>query len=243
MESAYDLKISAVQPGSGAEAVGIKAGDQFLSINGRIIRSAGTLWEAQQEPASAQGWKLVVLRGGSQVTLDAPAGKTLTEHLTGVALDVDWTLVHHTPFQQFGASIKMTFETLIGLLHPRGDISLSNMSGPIGIGRGFWAAAKSDFPIRFGLWFAVLVNINLAIFNLLPIPVLDGGHMLFATISRLRRRALPESFIMTTQSAFMVLLFGMIIYVSFFDSRRWVRDAREESRATEQREAAPADKK
>jgi len=74
------------------------------------------------------------------------------------------------------------------------------------------------------LMFTILVNINLAILNLLPIPVLDGGQMLFATIGRLRGRALPINFILTTQSVFMVLLFSMILYVSFFDVRRWARD-------------------
>ena len=74
--------------------------------------------------------------------------------------------------------------------------------------------------------FTILVNVNLAIFNLLPMPVLDGGQMLFATIGRLRGRALPLNFIMTAQSVFMVLLLSMIVYVSFFDVRRWARDAR-----------------
>jgi regulator of sigma E protease len=72
------------------------------------------------------------------------------------------------------------------------------------------------------------VNINLAVFNLLPIPVLDGGHMLFATIGKLRGRPLPHEFIAAAQSVFMVLLFSMIIYVTFFDVRRWNREARPE---------------
>jgi len=54
--------------------------------------------------------------------------------------------------------------------------------------------------------------------------VLDGGQMLFATIAKLRGRALPMNFIMATQSTFVILLFSMILYVSFFDVRRIVRD-------------------
>jgi regulator of sigma E protease len=103
-------------------------------------------------------------------------------------------------------------------------------------------AAQAD--IRYVLWFTILVNVNLAIFNLLPIPVLDGGHMLFATIGKLRGRALPPEFIATTQSVFMVILFSMMIYVSFFDVRRWSRDAasdRPKPAATEP-VAAPAAK-
>ena len=87
-------------------------------------------------------------------------------------------------------------------------------------------AAQSD--IRYVIWITILVNINLAVFNLLPIPVLDGGHMLFATLGKLRGRALPNEFIATAQSVVMVLLFSMVIYVTFFDVRRWNRETRPE---------------
>jgi regulator of sigma E protease len=133
----------------------------------------------------------------------------------------------------------MTFRVLAGLINPQSDLGVSKLSGPVGIVRIFRATAQSD--IRLVLWFTILVNVNLAIFNLLPVPVLDGGHMLFATIGRLRGRALPASFIMTTQSVFIVLLFSLILYVSFFDVRRLVRDARSE-RAEAQQQAVPAAK-
>jgi regulator of sigma E protease len=130
---------------------------------------------------------------------------------------------------------------LWSLIHPRGDVTLSNLSGPIGIGLGFWRAAQSEYPVRFAIWFAVLLNLNLAIFNLLPVPVLDGGEMVFATIGRLRRRALPADFIMTTRGVFIVLLFSMIFYVSFFDVKRIVRDARD-VQAESHEQAAPDQK-
>ncbi|HEX2861576.1 MAG TPA: site-2 protease family protein, partial [Lacunisphaera sp.] len=101
----------------------------------------------------------------------------------------------------------------------------------------YWDASEAG--IRYVLWIAILVNVNLAIFNLLPIPVLDGGHMLFATIGRLRGRALPVNFIAATQSVFIILLFTMILYVSVFDVRRIARDVRTESQAKEA--AKPAD--
>ena len=84
----------------------------------------------------------------------------------------------------------------------------------------------------------MLLNLNLAIFNLLPIPVLDGGQMVFATIARLRSRALPANFIMTAQGVFMVLLLSLILYVSVFDVKRWVRENRAE-RAETRQQAAP----
>ena len=136
-----------------------------------------------------------------------------------------------------------TFRTLWSLVSPKGDLSFSNLSGPIGIGRGFWNAGQSDFPLRYALWFAILINVNLAIFNLLPIPVLDGGHILLATIARLRGRPLPANFILTTQSAFMVLLLMMVLYVTVFgDIRRLVNDFKADAPAKEATKPAPAGK-
>ena len=127
----------------------------------------------------------------------------------------------------------MTVRTLWSLINPNSDIGFNKLAGPVGIFRIFHSAA--EVGIRAVLMFTILININLAVFNLLPIPVLDGGQMLFATLGKLRGRALPAQFVMTAQSVFMVLLFSMIIYVSFFDVRRLVRDvnpARAEAPAT-----------
>ena len=95
---------------------------------------------------------------------------------------------------------------------------------------------QAQWDFRRALWFVILVNVNLAIFNLLPVPVLDGGQILFATIGRIRRRELPANFIIATQSAFMVLILSLILYVSFFDVQRWARDVK----ADRAEAAAPA---
>jgi regulator of sigma E protease len=64
----------------------------------------------------------------------------------------------------------------------------------------------------------------------MPIPVLDGGHIVFATIAKLRSNALPINLIVRIQTVFVVLLFSMIIYVGVFDSLRWKGDHDEEHR-------------
>ena len=129
----------------------------------------------------------------------------------------------------------MTLRTFSSLLNRDSDVGISKLSGPIGIARVFHLTAQSD--VRLVLWFTILVNVNLAIFNLMPLPVLDGGHMLFATIGRLRGRALPAGFIQNVQTTFVVVLMTMMVYVTFFDVRRIVRD-----RAPEVKEAAAATK-
>ena len=81
----------------------------------------------------------------------------------------------------------------------------------------------------------VLININLAIFNLLPIPVLDGGHILFATISKIKKEALPPNLVASIQGGFMLLLFSLMIYVTFFDVNRWISDSSDSREYVEQR--------
>ena len=95
--------------------------------------------------------------------------------------------------------------TLTGLVSPKSDVKLRNMSGPVGIVNHLSIFAKIGFMKL--LWFVVFINVNLAILNLLPIPVLDGGHMLFATIEKVRGQPLPFSLVERSQMIFVVLLF------------------------------------
>ena len=65
-----------------------------------------------------------------------------------------------------------------------------------------------------------MLNINLAILNMLPIPVLDGGHIMMAMLERIRRRPLEVRFVEYTTTAFAVLLISFMVYVTFFDIKR-----------------------
>jgi regulator of sigma E protease len=233
----YELVVHDVAPGSLAATAGFKPADRFVSVNNIPVLNFQTYFE-QLTAHPEQELGAVVQRNGTQVTLTIPArAKQETPGDIGLELTVDSSLVYPTPFEQVGANVEKTYRTFASLLNPHSDVGISKLSGPVGIARVFHMAAQSD--IRYVLWFTILVNVNLAIFNLLPIPVLDGGHMAFATLSKLRGRALPAEFIATAQSVFMVLLFSMIIYVTFFDVRRWSRDAgAERSERTEK--TAPA---
>ena len=220
--AAYELIVHAVEPNSAGAELGLQPGDRLLAMDDTHILNIQTYADhltAYQNREVA----VHILREGEDLVLTLPARPDAEQPADlGLNLTTDSKLVYPTPFKQFGDHVGMTFRTLGSLINPQSDIGISKLSGPVGIIRVFHMGAQAD--IRLVLWFTILVNINLAIFNLLPIPVLDGGHMLFATISRLRGRALPSNFIMTTQSVFMMLLLTMILYVSFFDVRRLVRD-------------------
>ena len=238
VSSAHEVIVEKIDPGSPAEVWGLRPGDRFQSVDGVPVTGIEALSEhLAQHPR--QGFTLVVKRDGQNVPLAAPTRAPTAAHaFSGVEFTTNYRLLYQTPWSLCSQIVNTTFRTLWSLILPRGDVALSNLSGPIGIGLGFWRAAQSDYPVRFAIWFAVLLNLNLAIFNLLPIPVLDGGHMVFATIGRIRSRALPANFVAAAQGVFVVLLLSLMLYVSYFDVRRIVRENRADRPETP--ESAPS---
>lgn len=226
---AYTPIVASVPETSFAQTIGLRPGDRLLELNGQRLLNMATVLDAMQEHP-ARAFTLTVERGTERLELKVPADRPKdTPAWFGAVYRTSYGLKHTNPVAQISNQVVMTVRTLWSLVHPHSDIGISKLSGPIGIGKIYWDASEAG--IRYVLWIAILVNVNLAIFNLLPIPVLDGGHMLFATIARLRGKALPVNFIAATQSVFIVLLFTMIIYVSVFDVRRIARDVRTETQA------------
>ena len=228
-----ELQIAEVSTDSLGAKTGLQVGDLVRRIDETTITSFATyaaVLEARPEVAST----LVVERAGADVTLTIPPRPDAARATElGLGFDPGLVLIHPTPWKQVSDTARMTARTFWSLVNRDSDIGISKLSGPIGIARVFHITAQAD--IRYVLWFTILVNVNLAIFNLLPLPVLDGGHMLFATIGRLRGRALPATFIQNVQGAFVVALLSMMLYVSFFDVRRIARSGREDNPS-----AAPA---
>jgi regulator of sigma E protease len=234
--------VASVPDKSYAQTLGLQVGDRLTQLDGAPLFHLVAISELMQEK-EPRAFTLTVLRGEAPVSITVPANRPKdTPAWFGAGYRSKFGLKYVNPFDQIANQISMTWRTLGSLIHPKSDIGISKLSGPIGIGKIYWDATEAG--IRYVLWIAILVNVNLAIFNLLPIPVLDGGHMLFATIGKLRGRALPMNFIAATQSVFIILLFSMILYVSVFDVRRIARDvkaeAKEKAAAAEQKKAEPA---
>lgn len=229
---AYTPIVATVPEKSFARTLGLQVDDELKALNGTPLLNLVPLMDLMQAK-TPEAFTLTVLRAGRTIELTVPAARPKdSTTLFDAGFRTNFGLVHTNPVEQVASQIRMTLRVFISLIQPKSDIGISKLSGPVGIGRIYWDASKAG--IRYVLWMAILVNVNLAIFNLLPIPVLDGGHMLFATIGKLRGRALPVNFIATAQSVFIVLLFSMMLYVTVFgDIRRWARDIKADSQARE----------
>jgi regulator of sigma E protease len=234
----FELLVHAAPPESVGAKAGFKADDEILRLDGTPIRN-DTAFRSYLESRSSQPIQAVVRRAGQETTLTIPARPDAKPNSQlGLTFRTGFRIVHISPFEQIADVARWTVRTFKSLVSPSSDVGLDKMSGPVGIARILHSAA--EVGMRAVLMMTILLNVNLAIFNLLPLPVLDGGQMLFATLAKLRGRPLPVNFIAATQSAFLVLLLSMVAYVTFFsDVPRWIRQNREE-RAAEA--AAPAKK-
>lgn len=213
-----------------AQEAGVKPGDVLVEIDGQPVHSQLQVQSYIQEHPD-QAIEFTFERDGKErvvsmtpVMREIREGEKIAD--VGFLAAGQRVIVHPNPVDQISDVVGMTFGVLGALLNPASDLGPRHLSGPAGIARFFHAASSIDW--RLAVWVAVLVNINLAILNLLPIPVLDGGHMVYATIAKLRGKPLPANFIAATQTLFVLLLFGFMIYVSVFDITRWVRDSSQE---------------
>jgi len=230
---AEPLVVGATIANSPAARADILKGDRIVKVEGQTFYSR---WQLEDHIARNAGKdvRYTIEREGKtlefalrpvEVVYTSDGQKTTS---VGIGYETAMLLIHPGPVEQIREQFVQMYRVLSALINPQSDLGIGQMNGPPGIVRVLFATSQID--IRITIWVTILININLAVFNLLPIPVLDGGHMLFATLGKLRGRALPARFIAASQSAFMILLFSLMIFVSFRDVGRWFRDTREDDR-------------
>ena len=145
------------------------------------------------------------------------------------------------PWELIGEVWDQMVGTFSALAHSRQTgVGAKDLSGPVGILAVLAAHVNTDY--RLALKFLVLLNINLAVLNLLPIPVLDGGHIVMAILEKIRRRPLSLRVQEITTTAFAVMLFSFMLYVTVFDLKRIPLFSHmfKQEKSIEQRDAAPA---
>ena len=202
--------------------------DRIVAVNGGVIQS---LQDVEDAFKAVRGpvLELTIGRNGGTQTLPIVFSKItaeetppITQPMVGFRIARETIITHVNPIDQFKQQIDSTVRVLQALLSPNSNIGLGHLSGPIGIVRQLSFVSGIDY--RLGISFLILLNVNLGILNLLPIPILDGGHILFALIGKIRRKALPIRLVASIQGVFMILLLSLMMYVIFKDGVRWFGD-------------------
>lgn len=195
-----------------AYLAGIRRQDKVLLVNGR---DCPTLEELKKVLAANKG-KIVAVeveRNGERLKF-AVMNKYETYQ---IGIHFARYKVFRTPYQQFYDVISETFKTLKGLVS--GAVPPAGLSGPIGIGQGIYMTFKHG-GLTAGLAFVFMINISLAIFNLLPIPVLDGGHIFLAVGELVSRRKVPAKVLIPIQTVFVLFFITLMFYVTTKDIGR-----------------------
>ena len=218
-------EIGSVVPDGPAAAAGMKAGDVVTSVGGRPVST----WSEMQTEVQIAGGRetpFTVMREGAEETLKiVPRRDDVTGAWLILALSVTNTtgaaawMPDRSPLKQLAWDAGSIFRVLKGLVTPKeAKTTSAALGGPVMIAEGLYRQVRRD-PWD-GLGFLRFLNVNLAILNLLPIPVLDGGLILFSLIALVFRRRIPDVVVKHVTMAFMVLLLGLMGLLIVRDSWR-----------------------
>ena len=131
---------------------------------------------------------------------------------------VDTRIVHPNPITQCSDSVRMMVATIKALVSPKSSVGIDQLSSPIGIAKAkFDLLSTDENGWRRLLVFLVLINVNLAIFNMLPFPVLDGGHTTLALLEIIARRPVKARVLEYVQSGCALLLISLFLYITSKD--------------------------
>ncbi|MEK7684583.1 MAG: RIP metalloprotease RseP [Verrucomicrobiota bacterium] len=219
-------EILEVQSDGAAEKAGLKAKDVILSFASVPIASREQLIDLIKKRAG-QPSEIRVERSQEKLTLTVTPRSDPTTKVGRIGVVLGNNSINRyelqrpgpSPWKQIEDACSIMFNTMAALRHHKETgVGAKDLSGPIGILAMLAAWVNTDY--RLALNFLVILNVNLAVLNLLPVPVLDGGHILLAMIERIRRRPLSARLQEYATTAFAFLLISFILYVSFHDLKR-----------------------
>jgi regulator of sigma E protease len=221
---AEEAVIDEVEIGYPAEKAGLQVGDKIIGMNGKPVAAWGQLVDAVRN-SNGMPVEFVAQRGSQQVPIVMTPVKGMDTDgqmvwQIGVFPRLEQVYEHQGPFTSVGDAIGATGRTgeqildvLTGLFV--GKVSVRDLAGPVGIARVSGQAAQRG-PMTL-LELTAAISLNLGILNLLPIPILDGGHVLLLLIEGGMRRDLSLAFKERFVQVGLVFLLGIFAFVMYSD--------------------------
>ena len=221
-----------VDPSGTMAETGIQRKDIIIEINGKPATAAllkeleesspgGTLSLKIQRPSILFG----LIQQGEQITLEVPVDSV---RAIGVGLQTRMVIKEVAASQVIPEGLResykalaLTLQTIKGLV--QGKVSPKDLGGPVMIARVTVQAA--DMGMFWLLNIMAFISVNLCVFNLLPLPVLDGGLLVIHGLEAIRRRPLSVKVQERYQQFGLVLILGLMLFVTFNDVSRWVKDS------------------
>jgi len=231
-----DPVVGSVVEGGAADQAGLMIGDTIVSVDGQILTSWRQLVDIVQ-PSAGVELALEVQRDGSTVELrlvpetvqvgDQSVGRIgITETQSEDLSARSQVVVKYPPIAAFGEALQRTWDMssltlrmLVKLVV--GQASLDNISGPISIAQ--YAGQSASIGVDHYINFIALISISLAVLNLLPIPMLDGGHLVYFAAEAISGRAVSERVQLWGQQLGIVVLGGLMFLAFYNDIGRLVQ--------------------
>lgn len=226
-------RIGRVLEGYPAEKAGLKENDKILWIDGKATKYWEDVIEILHSKKEGETTTLMVERNGGTLTFNVEGrteverdifGKPVKMTLIGVGQSQEAEFIKHGFVESIGMGARTTWNITaltyraIGYMFT-GTLSIKAVSGPIGI---FVETGKyAKMGLSHLLWISAVISISLALFNLLPFPILDGGHILFLAIEKIKGRQLDRNVQDKIQQVAMALLIAFVIVVSWNDIARF----------------------
>lgn len=223
----YDVNrviVQSVEETGPAYAAGIQPGDEFVSIGGTKIDSFDSLRSALTA-SSPDSVTVTVLRDGREMTFSLSDLYDEEAQTVMLGVTITYPLVPDGFFKAVGHSFSLCKEMgsvvfkSLGMLFT-GEAGINDMTGVVGITRIVGEAVSYGADSVLSL--CVMLSMNLGLMNLLPIPALDGGRLLFIIVEWIRRKPVPPEKEGVVHLIGLVLLFALIIYLVIHDIIVWV---------------------
>lgn len=215
--------------GGAGDKAGLRIGDKISRVDGQEINTWRELVDKVQ-PSAGQALDLLVVRGSETISLtltpetvqvgDQQIGRIGIMETQSQALSAKSQItVKHPPLQALGEAVARTWNMSVLTLRMMGKLiagqaSLDNISGPISIAQ--YAGESASVGIDHYINFLALISISLAVLNLLPIPMLDGGHLMYFAAEALMRKPVSERVQIWGQQLGIVLL-GSLMFLAFYN--------------------------